>query len=98
VQWVRDAAGERFDDLELNLLVFFGMITDDARTLAEKLAGGFSVTPDEVLESPYAWFGTVDEICDKLRAARERWSVSYFVVQKDGLEAMAPVVAQLNGT
>src|SRR3954468_21772240 len=27
VQWVRDAAGDRFDDLELNVLVFFGTIT-----------------------------------------------------------------------
>jgi probable F420-dependent oxidoreductase len=98
VQWIRDAAGARFDDLELNILVFFGMITDDARSLAENLAGAFGVTPEEALELPYAWFGTVDEICDKLRAARERWGVSYFVMQKDGMEAMAPVVAQLAGT
>ena len=46
----------------------------------------------------YAWFGTVDEICDKLRAARERWGTSYFVLQKDAMDAMAPVVAQLAGT
>jgi probable F420-dependent oxidoreductase len=98
VQWVKDAAGARFDDLELNVLVFFGMITDDARALAENLAGAFGVTPDEALELPYAWFGSVDEICDKLRAARERWGISYFVMQKDGMEAMAPVVAQLTGT
>jgi probable F420-dependent oxidoreductase len=98
VQWIRDAAGERFDELELNVLVFFGMITDDARSLAENLAGAFSVTPDEALELPYAWFGTVEQICDKLRAARERWGISYFVLQKDSMDAMAPVVAQLAGT
>jgi hypothetical protein len=33
-----------------------------------------------------------------LRAARDRWGISYFVMQKDGMEAMAPVVAQLAGT
>ena len=98
VQWVKDAAGDRFDDLELNILVFFSTITDDARGMAEGLAGAFSVTPDEVLEVPYAWFGTVDEICDKLRAARERWGISYFVLQGDVMEAMAPVVAELAGT
>jgi probable F420-dependent oxidoreductase len=98
VQWIKDAAGDRFDDLELNILVFFATITDDARSLAEGLAGPFSVTPDEVLEVPYAWFGTVDEICDKLQAARDRWGISYFVIQGDGIDAMAPVVARLAGT
>jgi probable F420-dependent oxidoreductase len=98
VQWVKDAAGDRFDDLELNILVFFGAITDDARGMADGLAGAFSVSPEEVLELPYAWFGTVDEICDKLRAARDRWGISYFVMQADGMDAMAPVVAELAGT
>jgi len=98
VQWVKDAAGDRFDDLELNILVFFGMVTDDPKAMAENLANAFGVTPEEALEVPYAWFGTVDGICDKLRAARERWGTSYFVMQKDGMEAMAPVVAQLAGT
>jgi len=98
VQWVKDAAGDRFDDLELNILVFFSTITDDARGMAEGLAGAFSVTPDEVLEVPYAWFGTVDEICDKLRAARDRWGTSYFVLQGDVMESMAPVVTELAGT
>jgi probable F420-dependent oxidoreductase len=98
VQWVKDAAGDRFDELELNILVFFSTITDDARGMADGLAGAFGITADEVLEVPYAWFGTVDEICDKLRAARERWGVSYFVVQGDVMDTMQPVVAQLAGT
>jgi probable F420-dependent oxidoreductase len=98
VQWIKEAAGDRFDDLELNILVFFTTVTDDARSLAEGLAGPFSVTPDEVLQVPYAWFGTVDEICEKLQAARDRWGISYFVIQGEGMEAMAPVVARLAGT
>ena len=98
IKWIRDAAGDRFDDLELNVLTFFATVTDDPRALAENLAAAMSSTADEVLETPYAWFGTVEEICDKLRAARERWGLSYFVLQKDGMDAMAPVVAQLAGT
>jgi probable F420-dependent oxidoreductase len=98
VGWIRSAAGDRFDDIELNVLVFFASVTDDAKGMAEGLANAFSVTPDEVLEIPYAWFGTVEEICDKLRAARDRWGINYFVLQSDGMEAMAPVVAELAGT
>jgi probable F420-dependent oxidoreductase len=95
---VRAAAGDRFDDLELNILVFFGTVTDDAKAFAENLAPAFGISADEALELPYAWFGTVDEICDKLRAGRERWGISYYVLQKDAAEAMAPVIAQLAGT
>jgi probable F420-dependent oxidoreductase len=98
VQWVKDAAGDRFDDLELNILVFFGTVTDDAEGMAQGLAAAFSVTPEEILEVPYAWFGSVDHICEKLQAARERWGVSYFVLQRDAMEGMGPVVERLAGT
>jgi hypothetical protein len=38
-------------------------------------------------------------VCDQLRAARDRWGTSYFVVQGDaGMTAAAPVVAELAGT
>jgi probable F420-dependent oxidoreductase len=98
VQWVKDAAGDRFDDIELNVLVFFGMIVDDRKAFAEQLAGGFGISPEDALELPYAWFGSVEEIADQLRAARDRWGISYFVLQKDAMDAMAPVVALLSGT
>jgi probable F420-dependent oxidoreductase len=96
--WLRDGAGARFDDLELNILVFFGMITDDRRALAEPLAKAFSAEVDDVLQVPYALFGTKDEIADQIRAARDRWGISYFVLQRDAFEALEPVVADLAGT
>ena len=98
VQWVKDGAGDRFDDLELNALVFFATITDDRAGLAAGLAGAFGISPEEALEVPYAWFGTVDEICDQLRTARDRWGLSYFVVQAAAMDTVAPVIAALNGT
>ena len=74
------------------------MIVDDRKAFAEQLAGGFGISPDDALELPYAWFGSVEEIADQLRAARDRWGISYFVLQKDAMDAMAPVVALLAGT
>jgi len=47
VQWVREAAGDRFADLELNVLIGFFMITDNPRPIAEAMApafGGISPT------------------------------------------------------
>jgi probable F420-dependent oxidoreductase len=96
--WLRDAAGDRFDDIELNALVFVVNVTDDPDPVREMMAGIFGVTPDLVAESPYVWIGSTGEIADQLRAARERWGFSYFVVQGDALEPVAPIVAELSGT
>jgi hypothetical protein len=38
-------------------------------------------------------------VADQLRAARERWGVSYFVVQgESAMDLAAPVVAELSGS
>lgn len=95
--WVREAAGDRFADLELNLLVFVAIITDDRQSMAETLAGGFGVSPEDALTIPNAFIGTVEEICDEMQARRDRWGVSYVVFQEGAMDAMAPVVARLNG-
>jgi probable F420-dependent oxidoreductase len=97
VGWVREAAGSRFDDLELNMLIFAAIVTDDRRSLAEAMGPAFGITADEALDVPHAWFGTVDEICGKLEEWRERWGVSYWTLQGDGFETMAPVVSRLAG-
>lgn len=96
--WVREGAGDRFDDLELNALVFLANVTDDAAAFAAGMAPMFGVDPDMLLRSPAAVVGTVDEICDELVARRDRWGLSYHVFQEDAIEAMAPVVARLAGT
>jgi probable F420-dependent oxidoreductase len=97
--WVREAAGDRYDDLEINFLVFACVVTDDRRSMVETMAPVFGLEPDAVAEHPHAWVGSVEEICDALVARRERWDASYLVVQ--GVEAMtaaAPIVERLAGT
>jgi probable F420-dependent oxidoreductase len=98
IGWVRDGAGDRFDDLELQIRYFVTAITDDVRGLAEALAPGFGVTADEALSSGAVLAGTVDEVCDTLVARREEWGVSYVVFGDDQYEQFAPVVARLAGT
>jgi len=98
VGWVREGAGERFDDIELQIRYYVAAITDDARGLAEALAPGFGISPDEALGYGVVLAGTVDEVCDLLVQRREAWGVSYVVVGEDAHEAFAPVVARLAGT
>lgn len=98
VAWIREGAGARFDDLELQIRYFFASITDDRRGLAEAVAPAFDLTPDQALDAGIVLTGTVDEVCDILVARRERWGVSSIVLGDDTFEAFAPVVARLAGT
>jgi probable F420-dependent oxidoreductase len=96
--WVREAAGDRYDDLEINLLQFAGIITDDRTGTAEMMAPLFGLPPEELATYPHVCIGTVEQIADDLRARRERWDASYVVFQGDTMDAMAPVVAALRDT
>jgi probable F420-dependent oxidoreductase len=98
IGWIREGAGDRFEELELQIRYFVAAITDDARGLADAMAPGFGVSADEALSSGAVLAGTVDEVCDTLVARREEWGVSYVVFGDDTYEQFAPVVARLAGT
>jgi probable F420-dependent oxidoreductase len=97
VEWVREGAGDRFDDLELNAWLSVGQITDDGAAVAEMLAGVFEASPEDVLESPLTLIGSESEVIDRLERRRDRWGYSYTVIPGDQLAAFAPVVARLTG-
>lgn len=95
--WIRDAAGDRFDELELNMLVIGVVPGDDVEANAGDMGALFGISGEEALDIPHMWFGDTDRICDVLEQRRERWGVSYYVVQADAVEAAAPIVAKLSG-
>jgi probable F420-dependent oxidoreductase len=99
VGWVRDEAGDRYADIEINFLIYACVVTDDRQGTLDTMAPLFGLEPSELADYPHAWVGSIDQICDDLVAGRERWDASYLVVQ--GVEAMnaaAPIVARLAGT
>lgn len=98
IQWIREGAGERFDDIELQIRYFLHAVTDDKEGFAAAVAPGFDSTPQDVLGSGAALLGTLDEMADTLMQRREEWGVTYVVVGNDFFEQFAPVVARLAGT
>lgn len=96
--WVRDAAGDRFDDLELSYTAYLTMVTDDREAVAAGLGSGFGLDAGQVLAMPNFAIGTVVEIADELERRRDELGFSYVVVGGECHEAMAPVVARLAGT
>ena len=95
---IREAAGARFDDIELSVTVFMAALTEDRAQLAEMVAGSFGQPPELVLESPHFLAGTADQIAEQLQERRERYGFSYVVFAGGSHEAMLPVVAKLAGT
>jgi probable F420-dependent oxidoreductase len=98
VQWVRDAAGARFADVEIQMRFFVCSVTDDRMGLAKAIAPGFGVEPEEALESGAALVGSETEIIEQLHQRRERWDLSYCVVGDENIDEFAPIVAKLAGT
>jgi hypothetical protein len=96
--WIREGAGDRFDEIELQIRYFVCAITDDAHGFATAVAPGFDTTPEEVLGSGAALLGTVAEMIDELRKRRDEWGVTNIVVGADNFVDFAPVVAALAGT
>lgn len=72
------------------------VVTNDRRQAAEEPSSRWTqLTPDEILQSPYALIGTVDQMVEDLQAYRDRWGISYYVVHEHYMDAFAPVVARL---
>lgn len=105
VGWVREAAGARFDALELNILVHQVIVTTDRVEAARQIAARWAdapvhhrdLSPEQLLASPHNLVGTVEEITAGLQAQRGQFGISYITVMAEHMDAFAPVVAQLRG-
>lgn len=97
VEWVRQAAGERFEEIELQSLVFMAQIGRPRDVVARELSEMFGFSPDEILGSPIGLFGTEDEIVETLEERRKTSGFSYWVLHEAEIDSFAPVVARLAG-
>ena len=104
VQWVKEAAGPRFDEIELNTYPSFrpASVTDDPRTAAAALLARLDerqpsgLTVDELLDSPHVFIGTVDQLVEKFTRLRDELGISNIMIGS-GMDDFAPVVQRLAG-
>jgi len=95
IGWVRTAAGERWEAIDIQILTFLVQVVPNRAEVLEQSAPLFGVTPEAAGEIPLALVGTVAEICEQLEARRERYGFNYVVVHDTALETFAPVVERL---
>jgi probable F420-dependent oxidoreductase len=105
VAWIRQAAPDRFESLEINSYspLAPAQITDNPRAAVRdyldqvrKVRSEVTVTEDDLLESPHIFIGTLDSIVEKLHRMREELGISYLMFHE--VDPLAPVVKRLAGT
>ena len=94
---VRDAAGDRFDAIELNALIQFVVHTDDREGAAAELAAQFGVAAQFVLDSPFVLLGTHEQMAETLALRQRRFGVSYWTVfdEWNGRASAMPHIAKV---
>jgi len=97
IGWIRDGAGARFADVELEVGAYFTTVTDNPAPVVGQFAAAFGIDEAEMREHPHALIGSVDSIAEMLEARRERYGISYVTVPDAAMHAFAPVVARLAG-
>lgn len=96
IAFVRAAAGDRFDTLELNVAITAMPMDDSGRPdlrIPRRFLPGLS--DEQLLRHPGVLSGTPADMADRLRDYRDRYGISYVIVQAPHAEAFAKVIAQL---
>ena len=94
---VRQAAGSRFDQIELSCFLDVALTDDRERTIAE-LAEKAKVDPAVVGTSVYRPIGTLDQVREHIIRVRRETGITYFCLRGPHVEELAPVVRDLSGT
>ncbi|MBF6084585.1 LLM class F420-dependent oxidoreductase [Nocardia cyriacigeorgica] len=107
VNLIKEAAGERFDQIELNWAITAIVITDDREKTAEMALSAIDrglhpdlevdvkLTVEEILNSPYVAIGSFEEIAEQIRRVRQLTGMSYVGVFPTQMDAFAPVIPLL---
>ncbi len=94
---LREAAGDRFADLEINAFGTF-IITSRRRAETEDLItrnGWTGIEVDAVWQMPTIFIGTPDQIRADLRMRQERFGLSYLVAGEAALPALTAIISGL---
>ena len=94
---LRDEAGDRFADIELNVFAISVMVTNDPHGMAAGVTPALRHLVDEARSTVRALVGSIEEICEILEERRERFGISYWIVPETACEAFAPIVERMSG-
>jgi probable F420-dependent oxidoreductase len=97
VALVREAAGDRFETIELNLFIAMAGIVGSGNSLPGSVAAAALGAAGAVYGSPYVLHGTLGSLRDLLMRRREKLGISYYTIPARSMETMAPLIEALSG-
>jgi probable F420-dependent oxidoreductase len=99
VALVREAAGSRFGDLDIESSPYFSRVTDEPDDALVSMAKDMRGADPEVLrDHPNVLVGPIEEIMERLQSRRETIGVNYITIPQELMDSFAPICARLTGT
>ena len=98
VNYIRQVAKNRFDEIEFNSLTQVLDVTDNRSAAIDRLREEWQPGGGEWQESPFLLIGSTSSIADSVREYRETLGFSYFVMRNQMIDDFAPILATLKGT
>ena len=95
IGWIREAAGDRWAELEINVALW-EIDPDFHRRSGPPAPRAREISEEELPLSPHYLIGDTEEMVETLLARRERWGISYVTLPASALETLAPVIARLS--
>lgn len=97
VALIREAAGDRFERLELNLWVSSAGLVGSGNSLLGTATAAAAKAATTLYGSPYVLYGTLRSVRDELMRRRDKLGISYYAFPGRSMESMAPLVEALAG-
>jgi probable F420-dependent oxidoreductase len=97
IGWVKEGAGARLDQIEIEIGLFLGKVTDAAGPFLERYSASLGMSVDEAKRFPHALIGSVDSICEDIERRREMYGISYINIPARSMVEFGPVVERLTG-
>lgn len=96
IGWIREAAEDRWSELEINIGLFDVDPEFRIRT-GPPPPRNRGISEEELPLSPHYLIGDEDEMIESLRARRSRWGISYYAMRSAHLARIAGLVTRLAG-
>ena len=94
---VRDAAGDRFERVELNVLIADAGMLGGPQPIPRSVLAAAKAATAGPIGSPYLLYGTLSALRDRLLRRRELTGISYYAIRQGSMGETAPLVEVLGG-
>lgn len=94
IGWIRDAAGDRWAELEINIALW-EVDPDFRRRTNPPPPRARGISEEELPLSPHYLVGSTEEMVETLLARRERWGISYITLPASALPVLESVIGGL---